>query len=324
MSTPRAAGRAIPLLVTGMERSGTTLLRTMLSGHPAVCRHLPPFVVNLFRRWPDGVADPAALDVFLEDLYTRTRFGRSPVSRDELRARVAPRLPLSFRELAFHVTAAHSERLGKSGFTYWGEGTPHLVPVLHAHRAALDRALGAYRVIAIVRDGRAVLASVLRAQAVMGQGFATDVIALAARWRQAVTLGRLFPDPARYHELRYEDLVTQPEATLRGVCQFLGVPWEPAMLAYPELGVRTPIHALLAAPPSPARATAWSREGPPVLLRIFDWLARDELRRLGYPALPAGLGRPALLVRGELLRYWMATRVGRRLPGAARPRSPSA
>ncbi len=32
--------------------------------------------------------------------------------------------------------------------------------------------------------------------------------------------------------VRYEDLVAHPERVVRGICEFLGVPWEPAMLDY--------------------------------------------------------------------------------------------
>ena len=38
----------------------------------------------------------------------------------------------------------------------------------------------------------------------------------------------------RYHELRYEALVAEPEATLRPLFDFLGEPWDPAVLRFDE------------------------------------------------------------------------------------------
>src|SRR6266508_1904763 len=38
--------------------------------------------------------------------------------------------------------------------------------------------------------------------------------------------------PDRYHELRYEDLVSEPEKTLRELLDFLDEPWDPAVLAH--------------------------------------------------------------------------------------------
>lgn len=34
--------------------------------------------------------------------------------------------------------------------------------------------------------------------------------------------------------VRYEDLTAEPEKTTRAICDFLGIPWEPGMLAYGE------------------------------------------------------------------------------------------
>ncbi|MEU8897162.1 sulfotransferase [Nocardia sp. NPDC048505] len=34
------------------------------------------------------------------------------------------------------------------------------------------------------------------------------------------------------HDIRYEDLTARPETTVRALCEFLGVPWEPDMLEY--------------------------------------------------------------------------------------------
>ena len=296
-----------------MERSGTTLLGTMLSEHSRICRAVPPFVANLFSRWPEGVAGPEELEPFLDELYGRTRFSHSPVPRDALRTRLGPLLPLTFRDLAAEVVAAHSAHEGKPDFVYWGDKTPWLVTVLHTNKAQFDRVLGDYQLITIVRDGRAVMSSAIRAQAAFGRGFRTDVVYLAAQWRRAATLGALFADEGRHLQVRYEQLIKRPAETLQAVCRFLDLPYEPGMLEYRRLGITSTIHRLVSEPPRPDRTEAWHTEGDARLLRVFDLLARSELRRAGYPRLPRALGRGFATVLWETASYWLETRVRDRL-----------
>ena len=50
---------------------------------------------------------------------------------------------------------------------------------------------------------------------------------------------RLLQDaPERYRLVRYEDLVCQPERTLRDLAEFIGVPFDPGMLDHQSRGVR--------------------------------------------------------------------------------------
>ena len=302
-----------PLFITGMGRSGTTLLGAMLSGHSGISHDSPPFVTNLVGAWADGVDGPERLERFLDDLYGRTRFQLSAVPRDALGDRLRPRLPLPFRDLAAEVVTAHSTAAGKPDFVYWTDRTPAFVATLHGDKARFDRILGAYRLVAIVRDGRAVLSSSLRAQATRGGGFVTDVFDLAAHWRRAATLGALFSDRGLYHQVRYEELVTRPAETLQEVCRFLELPYEPGMLDYQDLALTSPIHRLLGAPPRPDRVEAWQGEADGRLLRIFDQLAGTELRRSGYPPLPPALRRSSPVAGWESLSYWLETRVHHRL-----------
>jgi hypothetical protein len=285
----------------------------MLSQHPAICHRVPAFAVNLFARWAEGIGGPEQLEEFLDDLYGRTRFAGSPVSRDTLRAHLRPLLALTFRELAAEVAATHSAHHGKPDFVYWCAKTPALVTVLHDDKARFDQALGDYRVVSILRDGRAVLSSVLRAHATMGRSFRTDVFYLASQWCRSATLGARFSQPGQHFQVRYEALTTRPAETLEAVCRFLGLPYEPGMLEYWRLGSTSPIHRLLASPPRADRVEAWHVEADPGFLRIFDRLARSELTRAGYPPLPAALRRGVTRRLWETIAYQLHTRVRPRL-----------
>src|SRR5690606_2497614 len=57
----------------------------------------------------------------------------------------------------------------------------------------------------------------------------------ADTWRHyAKTARRATRDARNLMNVRYEDLVSEPERTLRGVCQFLNLPYTAEMMDFPS------------------------------------------------------------------------------------------
>jgi hypothetical protein len=79
----------------------------------------------------------------------------------------------------------------------------------------------------IYRDGCDVV------QSFLSGGFVTDVRDASERWLHTIGQCRNFVrrHPEQCTEVRYEDLITQPEETVRRVCAFLGVEFEPPMIS---------------------------------------------------------------------------------------------
>lgn len=89
------------------------------------------------------------------------------------------------------------------------------------------------RFIFLVRDPGAIVRSWWRARPRYSEDEAVDsVLNYATTLEEA--RGEL-PGPT----VRYEDLVDRPEATVRELCDFLGVEWEPQMLEYGQVEGRT-------------------------------------------------------------------------------------
>jgi hypothetical protein len=105
-------------------------------------------------------------------------------------------------------------------------------------------------------------------------------------WMRAARLHRRFRRRLgeRYLLLRYEDLVTDPERELRRVCEFLGVPFDQAMIA--EIDVVGSSFSAARHEGSgfdEERATRWRQDVPALGLGWFRLVAGRELRRFGYP-----------------------------------------
>jgi hypothetical protein len=120
----------------------------------------------------------------------------------------------------------------------------------------------------------------------------------ALLWRSSVAAGRRagrLLGPGRYREVRYEQLVTDPEQVLRETCGFLDLPFDAAMLRYHDRAgdvvdgfrIRSE-HRHLAQPPT-AGLRDWRRDMPDRELRLFEAVAGDLLAELGYAA-AAGRG----------------------------------
>ena len=69
-----------------------------------------------------------------------------------------------------------------------------------------------------------------------GWGHPRDAAGFACEWRTEIEAARALGrrvGARRYLEVRYEALVDDPEQTLRQICDFAGLPFEPEMLDYP-------------------------------------------------------------------------------------------
>ena len=291
-------GRARPPapFVVGVPRSGTTLLRLMLDAHSELAippeTHFIPKLIKLCEKGPGDVRSNA-----LELITNHRRWPDFELSAEALAARLdrARNLDATTVVRAFYETYAAAQ--GKSR---WGEKTPQYLQMM----GRIARTLPEARFVHIIRDGRDVALSLLSVE--WGP---TTVTAAAEQWVDEIVtargkIGRL----PHYMEVRFEQLVSDPEPLVREVSEFLELPFEAAMLDYhegasgrmgemernfeiaggpvltPEERVRQ--HALVSAPPQTNRAGRWQEDMSVEDVAAFESVAGGLLRELGYAATP--------------------------------------
>ena len=295
-----------PLILLGVSRSGTTLLRVILDRSPGIAIPDESFFVPLLARRHGRKVDR---ECFLDDV------ARIPTIRDwgvpvaDVAGRVRPGMPTGVAIAA--IFDAYAEAAGKPR---WGDKTP----LYMRHLELLDGLFPDAQYVHLIRDGRDAALSFLQ----MPEGTFTRTWAhprtpeqFACLWRKEVgdarSLGR-HVGASRYHEVRYEELVAEPKATVRAICAFAAIPFEPAMLDYTDavdVSAKPHQQRLLIPPTSGVRS--WRADMPADEVAAFDSVAGDLLGKLGYEvgSSSSGAARPAL-ARGwhdARLTAWNAT-----------------
>jgi len=282
-------GTGPPVIVLGVRRSGTTLLRVMLDRNPELA--VPDesyFVPQLARRHRTPV-DPAAFVDDLRRLPTLVEWNLSPAS---VQARLGPGMTTG--EAIAAVFAAYAAARDKAR---WGDKTP----LYMQHLGVLERLFPDARYVHLIRDGRDAALSFLSVPAGLmteGWGHPQDAAGFASQWATEVAAARALGacvGQARYHELRYEALVADPEGELRAVCAFAELEFDPAMLDYVGRtdSARKAHQQRLNEPPRTG-VRDWRTEMRETERHAFEEVAGALLAELGYEVETRGTGRRKL------------------------------
>lgn len=265
------------LFIVGRGRSGTTLLRAMFDSHPDMA--IPPeshFIVPLGQH--GRYQRPTGFDseLFLSHLRP-TGVRRWGLPEDLIRSALGSSEPATYPEAVRVVFACYAAHHGKRRY---GDKTPvnvrNIAPLAEMFREA--------RFIHIVRDGRDVTQSILS----VDWGVQT-VAESAVYWKLSVEQARRDGEklgPSRYREVRYEDLVKDPDSTLRALCDFADLLFDPLMLRYYERadevrkGTNIVSHRNIERPPTKTRD--WRQEMQPGDIALFEALAGDTIADFGY------------------------------------------
>ena len=306
-----------PIFIVGAPRSGTTLLQFMLRSHP----HLwfpsgeSHFFVPLYRS-RDGFGDLSTVDGVRAVLGEIQKYGARnpdsalndyPFDADSVAAEFVSEGRNSIPLIIAGLFQRNARAEGKSR---WGDKTPYYV----LHMPLLREMFPDAQFVHIVRDGRDCAMSMLE----RGDEFSIHNHYHAAKvWQHYVDtgqqLGATLPAGA-YLEIRYEDLLENPETVIHRVCGFLGEPYDESVVNFRKAkqAGKTP---LLQKPIQKGNQQKWLTAMTPLQIRMFESGAGDTLRRCGYSLQTAGTPFPKL-VRGALRLHnswmaWLSSRKGK-------------
>ena len=198
-----------PIFILGMPRAGSTLVEQILSSHPAI----------------EGTAELPDIPAIARRLDGRKTRGDPSHYPDCLADLTADELGDLGRE--------YLERASIQRFT----DRPFFIDKLPnnwAHVGMIRLILPNARIIDARRHPLACCFSNFKQHYARGQRFSYDLSEIGAYYRDYVTLMRHVDTvlPGYVHRVIHEDLVDDPETEVRRLLEFLGLPFDPACLAF--------------------------------------------------------------------------------------------
>ena len=226
-----------PFFIIGNPRSGTTLLRLMLTSHPSLV--VPPeggFAIHLHSMYRDFSGDISHIEEFVMDVLAAKKMEEWGLSKDGLVQHIIENEPCNYRDLVALVYEFYSLSLGWE-IEMWGDKNNYY---LH-HIVELQEIFPQAKFIHIVRDGRDVACSYRDLATTTGKyapQLPNSVTSAAYQWKE--NLAKIIGSFAaigleNVYEIRYEDLVLNAESELTNLCDFLGVKYSSEMMKYNEL-----------------------------------------------------------------------------------------
>ncbi|HEX4654142.1 MAG TPA: sulfotransferase [Mycobacteriales bacterium] len=269
-----------PVFVGACPRSGTTLLRTMLNTHPDLA--VPRETRYLLSIWENRARWRGLSEKKKRTRLARVIYGSDWTQADRLRtsqqdavARFAES-PGTLGSLLGTTLAMYAEATGKKR---WGDKRPMYARYLDAIFGMFPDA----QFINVVRDPRASVASMRKlgwydGDMVPGVELWMRSVNAVAPWRE-----RLGPD--QYLDIRYEDLVHDPESLLQRITDFLDLSDAvQQMLHYYEKNDEKSekYHPMLNQPVTTDALRAWESVLNPDEVALIEQVSGAQMDRLGY------------------------------------------
>lgn len=250
--------------ISGVARSGNTLLAAILSGHSEVI--IP--VKTVTRGLTDSIDE------------LRNNFSYDTVFEKEHFRRTKSRLNDYVSEEALNSSEGLLDclRVGltspAAGGKHYGDKVPGMIGRLEDLALTFPNA----KFIVMQRDPRAVVASMKRNQGAR--------VAYAANiWRKLNILAEFYRymwGEKRVMLLKYEFLIKQPEAAIRNVCSFLNLNYEHDMLQIKESEFASQENAYLIPDFDEGRLKAWENDLTNGEILKIERITHDVLLINGY------------------------------------------
>jgi hypothetical protein len=213
-----------PVFIGGLDRSGKTYMRFMLESHSEFIfskrTNLWPKYYQKYGQLEIQENLDRCLDALAKNKHILALEPDYDLVRNEFLAGEKT------YERLFEII--HQQYAIKQNKRFWGDQTEFLERYATHIMSAYPNA----KFIQMIRDPRDRFHAILEKSVKKhGIGVATS------RWLSSAALGKKYQAkyPDQYKVIRYETMVIQPQSTMKEICSFLGVKYEPAMIELKDI-----------------------------------------------------------------------------------------
>ncbi len=229
-----------PLFIIGNPRSGTSLLRVMLTSHPSIC--IPPecgFIQWWHEKYKDWKVefnqDKLKLESNISDIQSSRKFETWNLKSNEIKEVILVNKPTNYSEISLCIIAAYAQNQKKEAI-YLGDKNNYYL----GHLSLINSIFPDAKFVFIVRDGRDVACSYLainkmNIHSIYKPNLPHDINEIAKEWVANNHLMNDFIDENTARNiflLKYEDLVKETKSSLSDLCNFLEISFSEKMLTY--------------------------------------------------------------------------------------------
>ena len=267
-----------PVFILGVQRSGTTLLRLILNSHsniaiPEEAAFLRPIIKKKYICDEIPWKDLKRIYNYLKNSPHYALWNYDP---SKFLNWLEKQSSIFLKEFINNLFMSYAESEGK---IRWGDKTPSLFREVDLLYQLFPEA----KFIHIVRDGRDVFDSRRRMDSTKNNS-----AVMAIEWCYKIhKIEKFFESlpPSNKYTLRYEDLLTNPEETLKNICEFMQVEYEPQMMDFYKKSkyyVGSHHSKLIFKPIISDNLQKWKNNLSGKEIKVLNLLAKRYLKKYGY------------------------------------------
>ena len=271
-----------PIFIVGMRRSGTTLLRSMLSVHPKiVVSRETHFLSKWWERYRHlDLNKTDNFEAFWENFSASDRFPKVVADPPLVKERILASNQIDLKTIFTSIMQVLASTMNKPR---WAEKTPRHYRYVHVLLDWYPQA----RIIWMLRDPRAVVASTVE------RWKNNTVEDCAVEWRESIlSFQEQWFEDERVRIVKYEELVSDSEPQMRKLCDFLGEEFYPEMLCdrtknaeqviLPDADPQKCSNRLLNQSPTSERIDRWRSKLSPAQITTVEIISKDVMLRYNY------------------------------------------
>jgi hypothetical protein len=266
--------------IIGRGRSGTDLLVTLLNKHPDI--YFAPeslFVMNLYKKYRNKTFTAKAVKTsFYRDLWKEIRLSTWwNIDKAALKKEIIENPEIkTFKDACIQVYHHQAVREGKREVVILGDKNPTYTLFVQELKQVFPES----KIIYMVRDYRDNILSYQNVDFDLN-----NTAALAERWRYYnAKILQSYSGDNNAILLKYEDLISDAEKTLKQITDFLQVDYHPEML---QVSKSNPNNLRkwqqnLAKPIEKSFAFKWKKQMAEKDVKIADTICKEVAEALGY------------------------------------------